>query len=118
MAGSGSGLIAGSVVTIDLGPPSGSEAALRRPAVVVTAQEVLDAAPTTVQVVPLTTSLRPFRTEIRIEPGPGSVAEASHAQCQHMRSVSVGRIDSVTGVVSAMELRQIREVLALLLDLT
>ncbi len=45
-------LTPGDVVDLDLGMPSGSEAGLRRPAVVVTAARVLSGGPNVVQVVP------------------------------------------------------------------
>ena len=55
----------GDVVDLDLGAPEGREAGFRHPAVVITAQRVLDASPTVVQVVPLTSTLGGF-------PGSGS----------------------------------------------
>ena len=51
-------LTSGDVVDLDLGTPAGREAGFRHPAVVVTAQRVLDAEPSVVQVVPLTTTVR------------------------------------------------------------
>lgn len=117
MAGSGSELIAGAVAHVDLGVPAGHEAGFARPVVVVTAQETLDAGPSVVQVVPLTSSGRGFRTDIPIEPGRSGLDRRSFAQCQHIRAVSTGRLQPPVGVVSGVELHQIREVLALLLDL-
>ena len=46
-------LTPGDVVELDLGMPAGSEAGLRRPAIVVTAARVLRGGPNVVQVVPL-----------------------------------------------------------------
>jgi hypothetical protein len=53
-------LNSGDVITLDLGAPAGREAGLRRPAVVVTAQRLLDTGPSVVNVVPLTTTIRDF----------------------------------------------------------
>ena len=61
-------LTSGDVVDLDLGVPTGTEAGFRHPVVVVTAQRVLDAAPTVVQVVPLTSKVRGFASEIEIDP--------------------------------------------------
>ena len=63
-------LISGDVVDLDLGLPTGSEAGFPRPAVIVTAQEILDRSPSVIQVVPLTSTIRGFRPQITIEPAP------------------------------------------------
>lgn len=111
-------LTSGDVVDLDLGAPSGREASLRRPAVVVTAQETLDASATVVHVVPLTSTIRRFGSEVVIAADKrNGLATNSAAQCQHIRSVSVERIDAARGNVGAAALSEIREVLALLLDI-
>jgi len=111
-------LTSGDVVDLDLGPPTGREAGLRHPAVVVTAQRVLEAGPSVVQVVPLTTTLRAFASEVVLEPDPANGLQArSAAQCQHVRAVSTVRADDVRGNVGTVDLRRIREVLATLLDI-
>ena len=55
---SGSMLNSGDVVDLDLGVPSGREVGLRRPAVVVKAERILEAGPSVIHVVPLTTATR------------------------------------------------------------
>lgn len=111
-------LNSGDIVDLDLGIPSGREAGMCRPAVIVTAQRVLEAGPSVVQVVPLTSSLRGFGSEVSIEPNEGwGLGGPSAAQCQHVRSVSVARIDQVRGSVGTVALAQIRGVLGLILDI-
>lgn len=111
-------LTQGDVVALDLGVPSGSEAGLRRPAVVVTAQRVLRGGPSIVQVVPLTRTIRRSGTEVVIEPDEGNgLGDPSAAQCQHVRSVATTRIHGRTGNVGPVVLGEVRETLALLLDL-
>lgn len=111
-------LNSGDVVDLDLGPPRGREAGFRHPAVVVSAQRVLSAAPSVVYAVPLTSTLRGFHSEITIEPdGHNTLDARSAAQCQHLRAVSTGRIVSVRGNVGAAALAQIREMIAVLLDI-
>ena len=111
-------LNSGDIVDLDLGVPSGREAGLCRPAVVVTAQRVLDAEPSVVQVVPLTSTLRGFGSEVPIEPNEGSgLAAPSAAQCQHIRSVSVERIAQVKGSAGTVALAQIRGALGVILDI-
>jgi mRNA interferase MazF len=108
----------GDVVDLDLGQPEGSEAGFLHPAVVITAQRILDANPTVVHVVPLTSSIRKFHSEIVIEPdrSNGSHTESA-AQCQHLRAVSPQRIVSTRGNVGRLNLSQMRESLAVILDI-
>ena len=57
----------GDVVDLDLGQPEEREAGFLHPAIVITAQRILDADPTVVHVVPLTSTRRKFHSEIVIE---------------------------------------------------
>lgn len=111
-------LTPGDVVELDLGMPAGSEAGLRRPAVVVTARRVLTGGPNVVQVVPLTRTIRRSATEVMIDPDEDNrLATVSAAQCQHVRSVATTRVQERTGNVGPVVLAEVRETLALLLDL-
>ena len=108
----------GDIVNLDLGRPRGREAGYLHPAIVVTAQRILDAAPAVIQVVPLTSTLRGFHTEIVIEPDPANGLEASSAaQCQHVRAVSPTRVVDTLGNVGPAALSQIRETIAVIIDL-
>lgn len=110
-------LTSGDVVTLDLGTPVGREAGYSHPGVVVTAQGLLDAAPSVVHVVPLTSTLRGFSTEVEIEADPQSgLDHTSSAQCQHVRAVASGCLGRPLGNVGHASLAQIREVLGLILD--
>lgn len=112
-------LNSGDIVKLDLGAPSGREAGFRHPAVIVTAQTVLDESPNVVQVTPLTGALRGFGSEVVIEADEhNGLSVDSAAQCQHIRSVSVGRVESVSGNVGSAILAEIREVLGTLMDIT
>lgn len=111
-------LTSGDVVDLDLGSPRGREAGLRRPVVVITAQEILDESANVVQVVPLTSTIRPFGSEVEIQADETNGLEADFAaQCQHIRSVSVDRVESVRGNIGAVALSEVRKVLALILDI-
>lgn len=114
----GSMLTPGDVVELDLGMPAGSEAGLRRPAIVVTAARILNGGPNVVQVVPLTRTIRTTSIEVLIDPDEGNrlVAPFS-AQCQRVRSVATTRIQERTGNVGPVVLNEVREALALLVDL-
>lgn len=111
-------LTSGDVVELDLGVPVGREAGFGHPAVVVTAQRVLRRDPAVVHVVPLTSTIRPFASEVVVAPDPDNgLAVLSAAQCQHLRAVSTARLGSVRGNVGAATLAQVRDTVAMLLDL-
>jgi mRNA interferase MazF len=111
-------LTSGDVVELDLGTPAGREAGFRHPAVVVTAQRILDAEPNVIQVVPLTTTIRSFGSEVSIEPDvENGLSQPSAARCQHVRAVSTGRVERVRGHVGPGVLTQIRETIGLILDI-
>ena len=111
-------LTSGDVVHLDLGLPEGRKAGFRHPAVVVTAQRILDAQPAVVQIVPLTINIRSFSSEVVVGPDDASgLQEQSAAQCQHVRAVSTGRVEHVVGNVGSTVLTQIRETLGLILDI-
>lgn len=111
-------LTSGDVVLVDLGVPAGHDAGFPCPAVVVTAQRVLDHEPTVVQVVPLTSTLRGYEAEVSIDPDDANgLVCPSAAQCQHLRSVSRGRIVGRQGGVGAAALAAVRDTVAARLDL-
>jgi mRNA interferase MazF len=110
-------LTSGDVVFADLGTPIGRESGYRHPAVVVTAQRLLNASPSVVQVVPLTSALRAFGSEVQIEADrQKGLDHPSSAQCQHIRAVAAVRLGDPVGNVGTAALAQIREVLGLILD--
>jgi len=98
--------------------PEGREAGFARPAVVVTAQRVLDRGPSVIHVVPLTSTVRSHESEVVVEPdGHTGLRVRSVAQSQHVRSVAAGWVGATIGNVGPESTRQIRETLALVLDL-
>ena len=109
-------MLAGDVVSVDFGIPQGSEPGFQRPAVVMTANVVLQQEPRTVHVVPLTTNIgRRLPTEVSVDVD-GLLPSA--AQCHLLTVVSSSRIEPPTvGTVGAAVLVQIREVIVDLLDL-
>jgi mRNA interferase MazF len=111
-------LSSGDIVDLDLGSPEGREAGFRHPAVIVTAQRILDASPSVVHVVPLTRTIRQFEAEVVLEPDAANGLDAdSAAQCQHVRAISPRRVIETRGNVGASMLAQLRETIAVLLDL-
>jgi mRNA interferase MazF len=111
-------LTSGDVVDLDPGLPEGREVGFRHPAVVVTAQRILDAQPSVIQVVPLTTTIRAFTSEITVEPdNTNGLRQISAAQSQHLRAVSTRRVEQIRGNVGPTVVTQIRDTIALILDI-
>lgn len=109
---------AGDVVDLDLGLREGREAGFPRPAVLVTAQRILDGTPTVIHVVPLTSTIRSSPTEVVIEPDAANgLHRTSAGQVQHLRAASPRRITATRGNVGPAVLAQLREAIAVLLDL-
>jgi mRNA interferase MazF len=108
----------GDVVDLELGVPEGREAGFRHPAVVVTAQRILGAGPSVMHVVPLTTTIRGFHSEVVVEPDDANGLDVvSAAQCQHLRAISPGRVRALRGNVGVAVLAQLRETIAVILDI-
>jgi mRNA interferase MazF len=107
----------GELVDVDLGVPQGREAGFVHPAVLVTAQRILDAGPSVVQVVPLTSTIRGFHSEIVIEPDTSNgLGDVSAGQCEHLCAVASSRVVATRGNVGPAVLAQLRGTIALILD--
>ena len=84
----------------------------------ITAQAILDSAPSVVHIVPLTSTLRGFATEVVVEATRlTGLDHVSAAQCQHVRAVSPARLGEPMGNIGAAALAQLREILAVIFDL-
>jgi mRNA interferase MazF len=108
----------GDIVAVDFGVPAGSEPGFVRPAIVVTAELVLEGHPRTIHVVPVTSNTRrSLPTEIPIEAA--GLDRPSAAQCHLCTVISIERIiDHDQGNIGAAVLEQIRSTLADLLDIS
>jgi mRNA interferase MazF len=106
---------AGDLVEIDFGTPLGSESAFLHPAVVVSADVVLEAEPRTFHVVPVTSNVsRRWLTDV---PVVGATVD-SVAQVHLLTVVAVEALSGVEyGNVGSVALAQIRELVVDLLDL-
>lgn len=102
---------AGDVLRVDFGTPMRGEAGFVRPAVVLTSDDVLEFRQHAILVVPCTTAVRGWVSEI-------DVARFGVAQAHLPTTISVDRIVEETGVgVGPLALRQIRELVADLIGL-
>ncbi len=107
---------AGDLIEVDFGIPVGSEPGMKRYAIVLTADAVLEARPRTIHVVPTTGNLdRQLPTEFAIE---GYGLEYRSAVQTHLCTViSTDRITDHFDSVGVSNLAQIRSMIADLLDL-
>ena len=109
---------AGDVVDVDFGTPVGSEAGFVRPAVVVTADGFLRYRPTTVFVVPLTSSPRLFPSHIDVPPDDANgLSKRSTALVEQLRAVAVERCGDTGGSVGPAIRHQILDVLATIIGM-
>lgn len=108
---------AGDIIEVDFGIPAGSEPGFVRPAVVVTADLILESRPRTVHVVPITSNTsRSLPTEVQVSAA--GLDRASVAQCHLCTVVSIVRIGQVDrGSIGTASLAQLRSILGDLLDL-
>ncbi len=112
----------GEVRLVDLDPVPGSEAAKRRPAVVVSNDRANAAAARlgrgVVAVVPLTSNTaRVFPFQVLIPGGEAGLRVDSKAQAEQVRSVDVERVGAALGRVPGTVLAAIDDALRLHLDL-
>jgi mRNA interferase MazF len=99
----------GDVFQVDFGSPLGSEAAFVRPAVVVTDDDVLESISTTFQVVPFTSTVRNWPTDVSSKWG--------EAQVHLVTTVSVFAANEHLGNVGPVKLSALREILSDLLGM-
>lgn len=105
----------GDVVTVDLGVPIGSEARFRRPGIVLTADAFLRVRPTTVFVVPLTTTPRAFPSHVPIAADQtNGLQTASCALVEQLRAVAVERCTPAGGNVGPAVTHQILDIVAMI----
>jgi len=105
----------GDILEVDFGTPIGSEAGFRRPGIVVVADSFLRFRPSTLFVVPLTSTQRNFPSHIEIAPDPrNELTVTSYALVEQMRAVSEPRCSAPSGNVGSVVARQILEVLAMI----
>lgn len=107
----------GDIWLVDFGEPIGREQAGRRPAVVVSDNDLNDGPAGLVIVVPITSSYRGLTSHIELD-GPGTGLDVvSYAKGEDIKSISDRRLITRLGVVSIEALFQLRQVLRFLLSL-
>ena len=68
-------------------------------------------------VLPMTTRLRAVRSHVVLEPPEGGLKSTSVIQCEAVRSIAVERLIARWGMVSALSLARVEDVLRILMRL-
>jgi mRNA interferase MazF len=106
----------GEVWLVDFGEPVGREQAGRRPAVVVSADQLNDSPAGVVIVVPCTSARRALPSHVEVEPGASGLDVVSYAKCEDVESVSDRRLILRLGIVAPDALFEVARALRFLLD--
>ena len=105
----------GDVISVDFGMPVGSEPGFVRPGIVVTADAFLRFRPTTVFVVPLTSTRRSFPSHVEIDADATNCLQTtSWALVEQLRAVAVERCSDRTGHLGPTATHQILDVVAMI----
>ena len=105
----------GDVVIVDFGVPVGSEAGFRRPGIVLVDNAFLRYRPSTIFVVPLTTTPRRFPSHVEVAPDDDNGLDGpSWALVEQMRAVAVERCERTGGDVGPVVVSQVLDVLAMI----
>ena len=107
----------GEVWMAQLDPVSGHEQGGTRPVLIISS-DALNHGPATLAIVaPITSRARQLASQVQVEPPEGGLTLTSFIMCDHLRSVSHGRLLRRLGRVSPATLRQVEDRLTMLLDL-
>lgn len=98
-------------------PSVGSEQAGRRPVLVVSSDDAIDAIPTVVTTIPLTTRDRGWATHIPISGDTTGLTQPSWALCEQVRTISTHRLAGRLGDADTTTLSQVSRVLRYLLNM-
>ncbi len=105
----------GDVVMVDFGVPLRSETGFHRPGVVVTADAFLRFRPTTVFVVPVTSTRRAFPSHVEIAADPtNGLQQTSWALVEQLRAVAVERCGAPTGNVGPVVTPQLLDIVRMI----
>ena len=107
----------GEVWFVSLNPTVGHEQAGRRPAVVISEDAFNSGPADLVVLLPITSTLKPIPSQIRLSPPEGGLDRESAVLCEAVRSVSRRRLIRRLGAVSAARLALVEDALRILLRL-
>lgn len=107
----------GDVWLVDFAEPIGREQAGRRPALVVSADQLNESRAGVVIVIPCTTSRRDLPSHVELDPADSGLDEVSYVKCEDVKSASTERFIARIGVAPLQSLLAVDAVLRYLLVL-
>lgn len=107
----------GEIWLVDFGEPVGHEQGYRRPAVIVSADQLNRSRAGLAVVLPVTTTRRGLPSHIEIEPGDSGLSQTSYAKTEDIKSVATERLIRLLGTIPADRLNRAEHALRLLLGL-
>lgn len=103
-------MIAGDIYLCDFGDPQGHEAGFRRPALVLSPEQLNRHG--IAIVLPITRTRRGYPTHVELD---GVLPVVGYVQCELIRTVATRRLERLVGAASGIHLEQVRLILARLL---
>jgi mRNA interferase MazF len=107
----------GEIWLLDFGGPIGTEQAGRRPAVIVSDDEMNEGQSGLVIVIPITSTRRGLPSHVELDDQAAGLDEVSYAKCEDIKSVSDRRLITRLGVAPPPALFAIERILRFLLAL-
>ena len=107
----------GEVWLADLNPTRGHEQAGQRPVVIISDDIMNDGPSGLVIVLPMTSTLRPIPSQVRVSPPEGGVRNKSAVLCEAVRSISIDRLARRWGALSPATMRHVEDCVRILLGL-
>jgi mRNA interferase MazF len=107
----------GEVWFVNLDPTTGREQAGRRPALVVSVNELNQSAADLIVVLPITSRDKQVRSHVPVDEGDGGLTTRSFIKCEDIRSISVRRLERRLGSLSTESLEAVEDRLRILLGL-
>lgn len=102
---------------MSLDPTTGREQAGKRPALVVSVNELNHSAAELVVVLPVTSRDKGIRSHVEVDEGEAGLSVKSFIKCEDIRSISVRRLERRLGAVSSPTLATVEDRLRILLGL-
>ncbi len=107
----------GEIWQVDLDPTIGREQAGRRPALIVSVNELNSGPRGLAVVIPVTGTIRGLPTHISIDPPEGGLTDPSAIMVEQVRSISRHRFSHRRGAVTPRTMAQVEEVMRIVLGL-
>lgn len=110
-------MIRGEVWLADLDPTRGHEQAGKRPVLILSETAFNRGPADLVVVLPITSTLRPIPSHVRLKPPEGGLKNESAVLCEAIRSISKQRLVRRWGAVSPATLAVVEDIVRILLRL-